>query len=126
MVDLLKTGSDFLEARRKAYMTQTVTYQRGVDTVSVSATIGRTVFEVDREAGIHEEVEARDYLIQTADLALNSVAVLPVAGDRILETAGGTTYTYEVMSPPGNEPPYRYSDAYRTTLRVHTKLVTTS
>jgi len=32
------------------------------------------------------------------------------------------TFIYEVMAP-GNEPPWRYSDPYRRTLRIHTKLI---
>ena len=35
---------------------------------------------------------------------------------------GADTQLYEVMAP-GGEPPFRYSDPYRRTLRIHTKHV---
>jgi hypothetical protein len=50
--------------------------------------------------------------------------VLPQRGDRIRETDGATTYVYEVLAP-GDEPHWHYSDAYRQTLRIHTKQVDT-
>ncbi len=40
-------------------------------------------------------------------------------GDEIRETRSGTTYVYAVTSING-EPPWRYSDKYRSRLRVHT------
>ncbi len=124
MTNLLQTGSDFLEAARHAHLTQAVVYERGADNVSVQATIGRTEFEVVDGAGYASNVEARDFLIRTVDLVLNSQQTLPVKGDRIKETNGTTTYTYEVMAP-GGEPVFRFSDPQRKTLRVHTKLVET-
>ena len=42
----------------------------------------------------------------------------------IRETDGGKTYEYEVMAP-GNDPCWRWSDDYRRTLRIHTKLIGT-
>ena len=120
MTDLLATGSAWLEAQRHAHLTQTVAYSRGVDSVALAATIGRTEFEDADEYGVIHRTEARDYLVLAADLVLDGAQVLPVAGDLIKETAGEQTLIYEVMSL-GREPPYRYSDPYRQTLRIHTK-----
>lgn len=105
-------------------MTRMVTYQRGGDAVDVVATIGRTEFEQADEFGVIHKIESRDYLVLTADLVLAGVQTLPKAGDRIRETDGAQTFVYEVMAP-GNEPPFRYSDPYRRTLRIHTKHVAT-
>jgi len=120
MADLLQTGSDWLADQLKTHAGRTVTYRRGTDTVAVTATIGRTEFEVDDEFGVLRKIESRDFLILAADLVLNGQAVLPERGDEIDETQGGVTYTYEVMAP-GKEPHFRYSDPYRKTLRIHTK-----
>ena len=68
--------------------------------------------------------EVRDYLVATADLILDEQRVLPERGDVIEETDGVAVYRYEVMSL-GSEPHWRYSDPYRSLLRIHTKLVAT-
>lgn len=134
MTDVLERGSAWLEDQRDRHMTRMVTYQRGGDSVELAATIGRTEFEQADDFGVIHKIESRDYLVLTADLVLAGVQTLPKSGDRIRETdlpapgggqAGGAkTFVYEVMAP-GNEPPFRYSDPYRRTLRVHSKHVVT-
>jgi len=124
VADVLDKGSAWLEAQRTQHMTRTVTYLRDGDSVDVAATIGRTEFEQADEFGVIHKFESRDYLVLTADLVLAGMQTLPKAGDRIRETDGTTTFVYEVMAP-GNEPPFRYSDPYRRTLRIHTKHVAT-
>ena len=103
-------------------MTIDVEYKRDVATVSLLATIGRTTFEVDTGRGILERIESRDYLVLAKDLILDAVVVLPLAGDKIREKQGAKIYVYEVMAP-GGKPHFRFSDPYRETLRIHTKLV---
>ncbi len=124
MPDLLEQGATWLDEQRHAHLTRTVTYERGADSVQVQATIGRTVFEQADEYGAIHRIESRDFLVRAADLVLGGTQTLPQAGDRIRETDGGVTHVYEVMAP-GTEPPWRYSDAYRRVLRVHTKHVAT-
>lgn len=124
MADLLETGSNWLQGQRKKHATREVMYRRSVDSVSVQATVGRTVFEQDDGSRVIVRTEVRDYLIDTADLVLGGQPALPERGDRIEETEGGKKFTYEVM-PLGTEPHWRYSDPYRKTLRVHTKHIAT-
>lgn len=124
MPDLLRTGSDWLETQRTEHMTSTVVYSRGDFDVEVPATIGRTEFEVDDGFGVLVRTESRDYLILAENLVLDGQPTLPERGDRIRETEGSQTVVYEVMAP-GKEPPWRYSDPYRRTLRIHTKQVDT-
>ncbi|GJQ27312.1 MAG: hypothetical protein HBSAPP02_23440 [Phycisphaerae bacterium] len=101
-----------------------VTYQRGNQSVELAATIGRTEFEQADHFGVIHRTQSRDFLVRAADLVLGGEPALPVAGDRIREGDGEKTFVYEVMAP-GGEPPFRYSDPYRRTLRIHTKHVTT-
>ena len=124
MANLLEQGTAWLADQLKTHASSTVVYQRGAQQVSVSATIGKTEFEIDDGSGVLQRVESRDYLIQPADLQIAGVATLPIAGDRIRETIGTKTYVYEVMGP-GNEPHYRFSDPFRRVLRIHTKHVDT-
>ncbi len=121
MIDLLGQGVTWLNGVRHAHMTRTVTYVRGVDSVSLSATIGKTEFEQVDESGMVQRIESRDYIIRAADLVLASAVTLPRAGDLIRETDGAQTFVYEVMAP-GGEPPWRYNGVHnRGTLRIHTK-----
>ena len=124
MTDVLQQGSAWLDEQRIAHMSRTVTYVRDALSAEVSAAIGRTVFEVVDAHGIIERVESRDFLIPAEQLVLANAETLPQRGDRIRESAGGAVYVYEIMAP-GAEPPWRYSDPYRKTLRVHTKHVET-
>ncbi len=124
MTDVLDKGSAWLEDQRTRHMTRMVVYQRGGDSMELAATIGRTEFEQADEFGVIHKTESRDYLVLTADLVLAGIQTLPKAGDRIRETDGTRIFVYEVMAP-GSEPPYRYSDSYRRTLRIHTKYVGT-
>ena len=124
MGNLLGQGAAWLNDQRHKHLTQMVSYHRGVASVELGATVGRSEFEQVDDYGLVQRIESRDYLVQAADLVLNTQRTLPHAGDKIRETQGAQTFVYEVMAP-GNEPPYRYSDPQRHALRIHTKLVAT-
>ena len=122
MSNLLEQGAAWLDEQRTRHLSRTVTYVRAGDSVDLAATIGRTAFEQADEYGVIHRTESRDFLVRAADLVLAGQAELPRAGDRIRETAGTQIFVYEVMAP-GGEPPWRYSDPYRRTLRIHTKFI---
>lgn len=122
MTNLLEQGAAWLQAQRTRHLTRTVTYLRAGDGVDLPATIGQTPFEQVDEYGVLHRTESRDYLITAADLVLAGKLELPRAGDRIRETEGDRSFLYEVMAP-GGEPAWRDSDAYRRTLRIHTKFI---
>lgn len=126
-MDLLAEGLAWLEDQRTKYLTRTVTYCRGASSVELPATVGSTEFEAtppSDEAGAVVKIEARDYLVLAEHLVLGGQPVLPAAGDQVRETEGAQTYVYEVLAPQG-QPVWRYSDACRRTLRIHTKLTGT-
>ena len=122
MPDVLAQGASWLEDQRHQHLTTVVNYHRAGDAAALSATIGRTVFEQEDQAGGITRIESRDYLVRASDLILAGAVTLPKPGDLILESDGIATYTYEVMAP-GDEPRWRYSDMNRATLRIHTKQV---
>jgi len=68
-----------------------------------------------------QRVEARDFLIEAADLEEFGE---PERGDRVMDTLNGKVELFEVMAP-GGEPHFRYSDPYRKVFRIHTKHVGT-
>lgn len=120
MVDVLREASEWLEGERDKFLSEPVVYRRGADTVTLNATRGRTIFEIDDGFGSVERWESRDFLISTKDLKINGVEVLPERGDKIEDQEETRLYIFELMAPPG-EPFFRYSDLWRDTLRIHTK-----
>ncbi len=122
MVDVLQKALSWLEGKRHKLRTVEVTYCRGLFTVRLAATIGKTVFETQDARGIIEKTEARDFLVRGVDLILDGSRALPKRGDCIRETGEDQLYIYEVMAP-NREPEWRWSDPYRQTLRIHTKQV---
>ena len=124
MPELLKTAIDYLHDQLKAHNSVTVTYRRVAATVSVSAIIGRTLFENEDEYNVTRE-KIRDFLILQADLILSGSATTPQKGDQIDETRGSTVYTYAVLELNG-QPPYEDADDYHKAFRIHTKLIGTA
>lgn len=96
----------------------TITYRRlGETPLSITATVGQTVFEQDSQFGILT-ITARDYIIPLASI---SDLGEPRRGDKITEG----DEEYEVLSL-NNSPPFRYSDHGKTILRIHTKQIEAS
>lgn len=118
-MDLNRTRDEFLESQRHLYLTREVEYARGSDTVTLYATVGRTIYEETDESGTIIRSESRDYLIRAADLELDGTLVEPAPGDKITEESR----VYEVFSI-GSEPCWRWSDSTNSiTYRVHAKRV---
>jgi len=124
VMDILEDGARWLNDQRLQFMTRKVVYQRADVSIEVNATVGKTIFQVDIQAGVRERIETRDYLIAADDLLLSGNQVLPKRGDHVREPQGVRMFVYEVMAP-GKEPEWRYRDPYRQTLRIHTKLIGT-
>ena len=114
MGDLLRDGLRWLDQQRQAHCSSAVTYSRGSTTATVMATYGRTEFEGLDDGGFRVTAHVIDFLI-TAD-------AMPVDAPRVGDTITADSVTYEVMNLPGDGC-WRWSDPYRTTLRIHTKEV---
>ena len=117
MADILKNALSWLESQRKKHLSDQVFYRRGSASVEVPATIGKTIFRIEDDYGRIVHYESRDYLISSADLLINGIIIIPQKGDEIIDAG----FIYEVMAP-ANEPEWRYSDTFRNTLRIHTKM----
>jgi len=120
MGDLLRQGNQWLEQQRAAHCSSPVTYRRpstgsGQATEAViDATFGRTEYEVEDDHGLRVGAEVIDFLV-SADVFAPTFGE-PEAGDQIV--ADGVVY--EVMDLAG-QGHWRWSDPYRTTMRIHTK-----
>lgn len=121
---LFEEASVWLAGQLETHAGVPVVIERDGQQTPVEAVIGKTIFRLDNGYGIHERIESRDFLIATDKYAFDGEATLPDRGDRIRKTKGAETFVYEVMAP-GREPAWRYSDAFRTLLRIHTKHIAT-
>jgi hypothetical protein len=94
-----------------------VTYRRGAQSVTFDATLGSSLLKTTDTAGrVKLERTDRDFIFTATLLDFGSGPVLPQRGDAV-ESNGEV---FEVMAP-GREPHYRYSDPFKTILRVHSK-----
>jgi hypothetical protein len=122
VADLINGALEWLDGMRHKHATRPVTYIRGLDSITIQATVGRSVFQVLSGEGATETVERRDYIVRAADLRVGGAVTLPEVGDRVRETVGTQIQEYEVVET-GQEPHYRKVDPDGTALRVHTALV---
>jgi len=99
-----------------------VTYTRGDSTLSLNAIPTEERYSVPDEPGILTEIHSRDYLVKTSELILGGSVVEPQVGDRITETIGAVNMVFEVFPIDGARC-FRYREASRGTIRVHTKRV---
>lgn len=120
---MLAEAGAWLAGVRSDFMSRAVTYQRSGASISLRATVGASQFVQDDQVGPRIRTEMRDYLIRVTDLVVAATQYYPQVGDRIIEVIGAKTCTFEAMTPPTDEPAWRYSDEGRTTFRIHTKLV---
>ena len=114
---MLRSGAAWLADRLNESAGTSVVYVHGPHRSTITATVGRSVFESQGANGVVEQWESRDYIVKVGDLTGE-----PERGDRIFEDYGTNTVTYEVVTPRG-VPLWHYGDAFQKTLRIHTKRV---
>lgn len=123
MTDLLKTGSDWLGSMMKSHASQSVEYFRETGSVVVSATLGRTFYDDADDNGLTVKSHTTDFIIDSADLLLNSVEIEPTVGDLIKVTRADRVDVFEVSRLAGSC--WQYSDTYAQRYRIHTRLIDT-
>lgn len=122
-MNLHQRGQSFLNrtTRSTAGTGVDVLYARGDATVSLVATPTRE--QPDETLAPTEHTRSddrqRDYIVVLADLISAGFGV-PAEGDRITETLAGEQVVFEV-GPREREPAWRWADAERTRVRVHTR-----
>jgi hypothetical protein len=118
MTDMLQNGLAWLNKQRSQFMAQQVTYARGSDSFTISATPGKTQYQVNDDTGMSVAADVMDFIVSAADLQIGGISILPQAADTITIGQG----TYEVMYLTGDGF-WRYSDPYGNAIRIHTKQV---
>lgn len=113
---MLGNAIAWLERQRHTFLTTEVIYSRGDESVTLLATVGKTLFRGEDQYGRLMYTHSRDYLLRATDLVFGESQVIPELGDRITDGES----TYEVLAPNG-EPHWRWSDPHQGTIRIHTK-----
>ena len=108
-------------ARRLAGGTVTLV-RDGAEAADVPVAIGTTQYDLVDGNGVVSRFESRDFLIAVGDYDFGGGPVRPKRGDQIVEVVAGTTFTYEVSAPNGQND-WRFNGPYRDTYRVHTKKI---
>ena len=119
MTSLLQRGIGRAATLQIAAGGVSVSYERGTQGLTLTATPSDRDFLSQNRDGLIEEVRGRDYLIAVTDLIFDEVAVLPERGDRIRHEDGSQ---WEVL-PLDSEQCFRIYGEPAKFLRVHTKRV---
>ena len=117
-MNMLRNGLGLLADQLVGNASDAVVYNRGSTSLTLSAIRGSSSFEVADDDDIQTTFESRDWIVRAIDFQ----AMFPpqkydqiVVGDQ----------AYEILSI-SNAPHYRYSDEYRTMIRIHTKRIDAS
>lgn len=116
---MLKAGCKWLASQRSAHAGTRVTYSDGDHSIELLAVVAASEFEQAETDGLISRLQTRDYIIEAEALAVAGDQIEPQAGHRIREADGPVVRVFEVVSP-GSEPPWRWSDPYHQSLRIHT------
>jgi len=109
---MLEDAARWLRDQTMGALSVPVVYRRGDgEEKEIRAVIGTTLFQAEDAYGAVVLTEARDFIVSAEELPEE-----PQKGDVIVWNAA----RYEVMAPAGG-PCWRWSDAYRTMRRIHTK-----
>lgn len=124
MANKLRNAADWLNRKLKQHAGESLVYSRGVHSVTLTAPLGKTLLQLqDSMGGTRMEWTDADFLITAEDLILNGSQVTPERGDRIRWTdTAGNVIVFQVQTIP-SEPPWRWSDEFRITMRVHAKQI---
>lgn len=121
MADLIERGTRHLNGKLRSHASRQVVYSRPGTalTATVPATVGSTVLSLSDGMGGTRIVRTdRTYGIDAADLAAFGE---PLPGDKVAETAGGVTYTHDVLPYGGTEPCWRWADGCHLRYLIHAK-----
>ena len=111
-MNLLDAAAEWLNEQRRECLSVPIIYKpKTGGSFEIPATLGRTLFRTENQYGSTIRIESRDFLVAAADLPDD-----PERGDAIIYNG----CRYEVLAPNA-EPVWRWSGAYHSTRRIHTK-----
>jgi len=101
-----------------------IIYERGAETVWITATFGRSEFQVEAADTVRIEHTDRDFIFPAEALILGGRLAAPQQGDRItvVEQEHGDGQLFEVLPADGKQC-FRQCDPTGHLIRVYTKRV---
>jgi hypothetical protein len=117
-MSFLSDGVSWLAGQLREAAGETVGIRRGTSaTAGITAVADSVNYEVTDDEGIVQRVRYRDWFIAKADYKISAVAVVPLAGDRVI---GSDAVEWE-LAQVGNRDCYEDWDGI--TWILHTKRV---
>lgn len=117
MADLMQSANVWLEGRREATLTGSITYIRGGTSLVLNSTMGETQYELEQSDGTMVERYTKDFIVLRADFF--DTFGLPQIGDEIRQDIGTIENRYEVHTPVGES---AFSqDSYELSFRINTQ-----
>lgn len=108
-MSLLDDGAAWLLARSQEAAGKVMTYVRGSARTSITGVRRATSEAAEDENGIPVAVRRHSIVVGVSQIDFE-----PRAGDRIEESVGGSTTTWEVLPPATGQPCFRWWDRGRT------------
>lgn len=101
-----------------------LTYTQDGNTIEdLKGTQSSTNWRVIDRDGFPIRKTSVDWLVKAELLVIAGETVLPKRNDLITRVIGGISRVYQVLPFGDDEQEYRFMDAGRTMLRIHTKLI---
>jgi len=125
MSDMIADGLAWLASVQKASCSQTITYIRGAQQITIQATFALQMLRVtDHEGNTKVERPDADFIFTAADLDFGAGPVEPADGDIIQATFGAVTKQFEARPVNhGSEPSWHYEDPFEVSVIVHGKYI---
>lgn len=112
-MDIIDAGLQWLNEKRGQFLTRTITYTRGAQSLQLLASRGHTRHRIVDEYGRSVIVLSIDFIFSTDDFGDFEA---PAVGDQITDKGK----VFEVLSIAG-EPHYKFCDQAAESVRVYTK-----
>lgn len=123
-MNVLENANIWLQEKRIEHLSHNALYIRGVEQFMVNVTPGRTDYQVEDQGGMTVKAASIDFIVAADELLFADGFDRPKAGDRIRVTRGDAVTNYEVMDL-GSQGCWRYCDSFNTTIRIHTREIST-
>lgn len=120
-MNMFQRGMRCLAKKLEQHASQRFLYGRGASRVEIAATLGTSDLQSTDTEGVTTVIQTQDFIFKTSLLVLNGELTLPETGDRITQIVDGRELIFKAVSS-GSLECYRFCDAERTLLRVHTLL----
>ncbi len=118
---MMASGLAWFDEQRKKYLSVPATCTRGINSVTLDATIEHQRLQLDATYDSRIEHADLDLVFTAADLVFDNAVTTPQRGDIWTVTMNGTAKKFEVLGP-GSEAPWHYMP-YELEIMVHLKFV---